>query len=70
MPLPEESHEPQPLGHGIVDLVLGVPVVHLFPLAHGLLLEELDHLHGLGVCGTDHLPEDAGAQTRHAYGVA
>lgn len=41
---PEQAHEAQALGHGVVDLVLRVPLVHLLPLGQRELLEQLHHL--------------------------
>lgn len=68
--IPKQSHEPQLLGQSIVDLVLRVPVVHLFPLGHGRLFEELDHLHGPGVCWMHNFPKDLCAEPGHADCVA
>lgn len=68
--VPEQSHEPELLGHGIVDLVLWVPVIHLLSLGQWRLLKQLDHLYRSGICGAHNLPKDLGTQPGHAYGVA
>lgn len=63
--VPEESHEPELLGHGIVNLVLWIPVINLFPLGQGRLLEQLDHLHRFRVCRTNNFSKDVGTQSGH-----
>uniref|UniRef100_A0A0E9WWU3 Uncharacterized protein n=1 Tax=Anguilla anguilla TaxID=7936 RepID=A0A0E9WWU3_ANGAN len=67
--IPEEAHEAQSLGQGVVDLVLRVPVVHLLPFGQGRLLKQLHHLHGPGVRGPHHLPKYPGTKPSHAHGV-
>lgn len=37
--VPEQTHEPELLGHSVVNLVVWVPVIHLLPLGRRRLLE-------------------------------
>lgn len=37
--VPEQTHEPELLGHSVVNLVVWVPVIHLLPLGRRGLLE-------------------------------
>ena len=68
-PAPEQAHEAQLLGQSVVDLVLRVPVVNLPPPGQRGRSEQLHHLQGLPVRGTDHLSKDPCAQPGHAHGV-
>lgn len=68
--VPEESQEPELLRQGVVNLVLWIPLINLLPLGDGRLLQQLDHPHGSGVCGTDNLPKDLGTEPGHAHSVA
>lgn len=67
--LPEEAQESESLRHGIVDLVLRVPIIHLFPLCQRRLFEQLYHLHGFGVCRPHYVTKDAGAKPSHTHSI-
>lgn len=68
--VPEQSHEPELLGHGKVNLVLWVPIIHLLLLGNGGLLEQLDHFHRSGVCWTHNLSKDLCTQSGHTHSIA
>lgn len=70
MRAPEQAHEAQPLGHGVVDLVLRVPLVHLLPPGQRKLPEQLHHLQGFGIGRINHLSKDLSAESGHADGIA
>lgn len=67
--LPEQPYVSELLGHGIVDLVWGVPVVHLLSLGQGRLFKEFYYLHRLGICVAGHVSKDSGTQASHAKGI-
>lgn len=56
--VPEQTHEPELLGHSVVNLVVWVPVIHLPPLGHRRLLEQLDHLHRFRVSWMHNFSKD------------